>query len=64
MTRIKYAYLKSAKFLLKNHLEMEWGDLSQLLQLKHLWSGMGEVVPDRTSLTLHPPPPQSPPTVL
>ena len=28
--------------------------------LKHLWSGMGEVVPARTSPTLHPP---SPPTV-
>ena len=28
--------------------------------LKPLWSGMGEVVPARTSLTLHPP---SPPTV-
>ena len=27
---------------------------------KHLWSGMGEVVPARTSPTLHPP---SPPTV-
>ena len=29
--------------------------------LKPLWSGMGEVVPARTSPTLHPP---SPPTVL
>ena len=33
---------------------------SSYWSLKPLWSGMGEVVPARTSLTLHPP---SPPTV-
>ena len=33
---------------------------TQVFFLKPLWSGMGEVVPARTSLTLHPP---SPPTV-
>ena len=52
--------LKSAKFL-KIHLEMEWVDLISYCSLKPLWSGMGEVVPARTLLTLHPP---SPPTVL
>ena len=34
--------------------------LTSYCSLKPLWSGMGEVVPARTSLTLHPP---SPPTV-
>ena len=34
---------------------------SVLYNLKPLWSGMGEVVPARTSPTLHPP---SPPTML
>ena len=34
--------------------------LPSYCSLKLLWSGMGEVVPARTSLTLHPP---SPPTV-
>ena len=53
--------LQSSKFL-KIDLEMEWVDLWQLLFcLKPLWSGMGEVVPGRTSPTLHHP---SPPTVL
>ena len=37
------------------------GWISDYCSLKPLWSGMGEVVPARTSLTLHPP---SPPTVL
>ena len=44
--------LKGAKFM-TIHLEMEWMDLCSL---KPLWSGMGEVVPARTSLTLHPHP--------
>ena len=37
------------------------GSLDSYCSLKPLWSGMGEVVPARTSPTLHPP---SPPTVL
>ena len=49
---------QSAKFL-KSHLEMEWAD--SYCSLKLLWSGMGEVVPARASLNLHPP---SPPTML
>ena len=52
---------KSAKFL-EIHLEMERMDLLTVtVALKPLWSGMGEVVPARTSPTLHPP---FPPTVL
>ena len=38
--------------------EVDW--VLQSVGLKTLWSGMGEVVPARTSLTLHPP---SPPNV-
>ena len=37
-----------------------WERVTGYCSLKPLWSGMGEVVPARTSLPLHPP---SPPTV-
>ena len=46
---------------LKVHLEMGWVDLDSNYSLKPLWSGMGEVVPARTSPILLLPPP---PTVL
>ena len=42
-------------------LKWTWWISYSYCSLKPLWSGMGEVVPARTSPTLHPP---SPPTVL
>ena len=43
-----------------NPYSAEFLKLTSYCRLKLLWSGMGEVVPARTSPTLHPP---SPPTV-
>ena len=51
---------KSAKFP-EIHLEMGWWISDSDCSTKPLWSGMGEVVPARTSPTLHPP---FPPTLL
>ena len=39
---------------------LNFGNFTSYCSLKPLWSGMGKVVPARTSQTLHPP---SPPTV-
>ena len=48
--------------VLENSLRYGVGEsIDSYCSLKPLWSGMGEVVPARTSLTLHP---LSPPTVL
>ena len=55
-------YMVCSAIFLKIHLEMEWVDLSDsYCSLKPLWSGMGDVVPARTSPTLHPP---CPPTAV
>ena len=56
-----YSSYKALFLFLKNHLEMEWLISDSYCSFKPLLSGMAEVVPARTSSTLHPP---SLPTVL
>ena len=58
-SKVKPNHLWHWMFLLTLKVLNFW-KLTSYCSLKPLWSGMGEVVPARTSLTLHPP---SPPTV-
>ena len=55
--KVHYSDIQQYQLTLK---VLNFWKFTSYCSLKPLWSGMGEVVPARTSLTLHPP---SPPTM-
>ena len=55
-----YPILEGFRFLFLTLKVLNFWKFTSYCSLKPIWSGMGEVVPARTSPTLHPP---SPPTV-